>query len=72
MAPLETLPVWIQFLILGTVVNLTFSSADVLTVLFASSLKQTLSRSHRWRALGARVCGSLLIGLGLKLSLERG
>ena len=43
------LPVWGQFLILGTIVNLTFSSADVFTVLFASQVQKQLRRSSRWQ-----------------------
>ena len=61
------LPVWAQFLILGMVVNLAFSSADLLTVFFASAvigrLKQRTARSGSFVQLG----GSLLIGLGARL-----
>jgi threonine/homoserine/homoserine lactone efflux protein len=65
------LPVWGQFLILGTIVNLSFSSADVFTVLFASQVQKQLRRSSRWQDVSRWVCGSILVGLGLKLATER-
>ncbi len=36
--PGAALPAWLQFLILGTIVNLTFSSADVVCVIFAAAI----------------------------------
>lgn len=64
-------PVWLQLLALGTVVNLMFSSADLLCVAAAASLRRTLARSaraQRWlRALG----GTLLVALGVKLATQR-
>ena len=66
------LPVWAQFLILGTIVNLTFSSADIFTVLFAAQVQKQLRRSSRWQDVSRWVGGSILVGLGLKLATERG
>ncbi|WP_417693950.1 LysE family translocator [Roseibium sp.] len=66
------LPIWAQFLILGTVVNLAFSSADIITVLFASKLKTALGKRQRWQNVGSKACGALLMGLGLKLAMDRG
>ena len=65
------LPIWLQFLILGTVVNFAFASADLITVFFASSIKARLARSRRWQDLTRWVGGSLMIGLGLKLATDR-
>lgn len=69
--PAAALPVWIQFLILGTVVNLAFSSADLVCIVLASTLVTRL-RNGGW---GERIArwtgGSLLIGLGLRLALVR-
>ncbi len=65
------LPVWAQFLILGTIVNLSFTSADVFTVLFASQLQRRLARSSRSQSFCRWIGGSLLMGLGLKLATER-
>lgn len=69
--PAASLPVWAQFLILGTAVNLAFSSADVATVLAASSVMRRVARGGgAMRAL--RIAGgSLLVGLGLRLATER-
>jgi threonine/homoserine/homoserine lactone efflux protein len=64
-------PVWLQLLALGTVVNVMFSSADLLCVAAAAGLRRTLARSaraQRWlRTLG----GTLLVGLGVKLAVQR-
>ena len=69
--PAAALPVWAQFLILGMVVNVTFSSADVVAVIFASTLKERLQRSPRWTGLMKKFGGAVLVGLGFRLALER-
>ncbi|MEO0750796.1 MAG: LysE family translocator [Pseudomonadota bacterium] len=69
--PTAGFAIWVQFLILGTVVNIVFSSADVLCVLLADRVAGLLRRpgqSARWMQ---RVGGSILIGLGVKLALSR-
>lgn len=71
-SPQAALPIWAQFLILGTIVNFSFTSADILVVLFASKVKNTLSRSARWQVFTNWAGGSLLMGLGAKLAVERG
>jgi len=71
-SPEAAIPVWAQFLILGTIVNLTFTSADILTVLFASEVKRRLAATSRIQRLTRWLGGSLLVGLGLKLATERG
>ena len=52
--PAASLPVWLQFLILGTIVNFAFSSADIVTVLAASTvmakLRQRRARPEARRA----------------------
>ncbi len=65
------LPVWTQFLILGVVVNLAFSSADLLTVFFASAVIGRLKHANHAQRIVRAVGGSLLIGLGARLALER-
>lgn len=62
--------VWLQFLILGTLVNLTFSSADVVCVLLAGALTRRLGRGNGLR-LARRTGGGLLIGLGAHLALQQ-
>lgn len=70
--PAGSLPVWAQFLILGTVVNIAFSSADLLTVLGASFVVKTMKRTQGGFAVGRWLGGSLMIGLGLKLATDKG
>ncbi|MBO6756525.1 MAG: LysE family translocator [Roseibium sp.] len=67
-----SLPIWAQFLILGTLVNLTFTSADLFVVYFASSVQRRLARSSRWQDFTRWIGGSVLMGLGVKLAAERG
>lgn len=69
--PSASLPLWAQFLILGTIVNFAFSSADVLTILAASAVMGRVRRSGaagRWMRY---VAGSVLVGLGLKLAVTK-
>lgn len=69
--PNAAFPIWLQFLVLGTIVNLAFSSADIATVIAASSVM----RRMRTGGLGARLLryggGSILVGLGARLALDR-
>jgi len=65
------LPIWAQFLILGTIVNCAFTSADIVTVLFATEVKKRLTRTSRFQSLTRWFGGSLLVGLGLKLATDR-
>lgn len=65
------LPVWAQLLLLGTAVNLTFSSADLLTIALTDRLLATLRRSGGLQRLARWAGGSLLIGLGLRLGLSQ-
>ncbi|MCJ1888192.1 LysE family translocator [Pseudomonas sp. LA21] len=69
--PAASLPVGLQFFILGVIVNLVFSSADVLAVLFASLLLGVLGEG-RGKRLMPRVCGSILVGLGVMLAARGG
>lgn len=65
------LPVWLQFAILGTVVNLLFSSADIVCVFFAGALTTRLRGSQRAQRLMQRAGGAMLVGLGAHLALQR-
>lgn len=60
-------PAWLQLLTLGVIVNLALSAADIAAVVIAWA---TLGRFARTmpRRLAAKVCGSLLIGLGAALA----
>lgn len=63
-----SLPLWGQLLVLGTVVNLMFSSADLLCVLLADRVTTALRRSPRASRWAKRCGGGVLIALGVNLT----
>ena len=65
------LPLWAQLLILGTVVNVLFSTADLLCVFLAEAVSRTLQRSAAANRLARRLGGATLIGLGVTLAVNR-
>ena len=69
--PSLNLSVWLQFLLLGTFVNIIFSSADLFCVYFAGMIVDKLRRSNRVSRLLEGIGGSILIGLGISLLLQR-
>lgn len=69
--PAGSLPVWLQSLILGVIINLTFSSADVVTAFTASAVVSRLKRSGTAERAARWLGGGLLIGLGAKLGLDK-
>jgi threonine/homoserine/homoserine lactone efflux protein len=60
-------PVWAQFLLLGTVSNMIFSSADFMSVLLAHGLTVRLKKSSVWTDLAQRIGGGILVILGVRL-----
>ncbi|MBC7280962.1 LysE family translocator [Hoeflea sp.] len=64
-------PVWLQFAILGTIVNLMFSSADIVCVMLAGVLVTRLKQSGSAQRLMQRIGGTVLVGLGANLALQR-
>lgn len=68
--PSAALPIWAQLLVLGTIVNLLFSSADLISIAFAGALVDRLSGPGTARRLFRLAGGGLLIGLAGKLALE--
>ncbi len=69
--PAATAPIWLQFAVLGVVVNAMFSVADVACVMMADAIMARLRQSSRARRLMQRAGGSILIGLGAHLALQR-
>lgn len=63
--------VWLQFVLLGTIVNLIFSSADIVCVVLAGAVIARLRRSSHAQRLMQRAGGVLLVGLGTHLALQR-
>ena len=51
------LPVWLQFVVLGTIVNLMFSSADIVCVFLAGAVIGRLRRSSRAQRMMQRAGG---------------
>ncbi len=64
-------PLWLQFLVLGVITNVIFSLADLVAVVAASGILSNLRSSPAWGKWLKRAAGSLLIGLGTRLALER-
>ena len=69
--PSAALPVWAQLVILGTIVNIMFSSADVVCVLLSTQMMGLLNRSQAANRWAQRLGGSLLVGLGINLAVSR-
>ncbi len=68
--PVATLPAWLQFLILGTIVNVVFSSADLVAVAIAHRIVGRIKQSLTGQRVARWIGGSILAGLGLRLGLE--
>ncbi|WP_299700474.1 LysE family translocator [uncultured Tateyamaria sp.] len=69
--PATALPIWAQMLILGTVVNVVFSSADLVCVALAHRMSRLLAHTSRASARVKALGGSILVGLGLTVALDR-
>ncbi|URK87598.1 LysE family translocator [Rhizobium sp. RCAM05350] len=66
-----TFPVWLQLAILGTIVNLMFSSADIVCVFLAGAVIARLRRSSHAQRLMQRAGGAMLVGLGAHLAFQK-
>lgn len=60
-----------QLLILGTIVNVVFSSTDLLCVLLADRLMGAMRRSQSAGRSARQIGGAILIGLGLNVMSSR-
>lgn len=69
--PAAAFPIWLQLLILGTVVNIMFSSADAACVLLADRVTAFLQGSRAAGRITQRLGGSILIALGVNIALNR-
>jgi threonine/homoserine/homoserine lactone efflux protein len=69
--PSAAIPVWAQFLILGTFVNVMFSSADVLCVILADKVTSLFRGSAAAGLVARRFGGGVLVALGVNLALQR-
>jgi threonine/homoserine/homoserine lactone efflux protein len=69
--PAAEFPVWLQFLVLGTIVNLIFSLADLVAIAMAGLITIRLRQSNTMRLLMQRAGGVLIVGLGLNLMFQK-
>lgn len=69
--PAATLPIWAQLFILGTAVNVMFSSADIVCVVLADRVTATLRRSAAAARWVRQAGGGILVGLGVNLGFSR-
>ena len=67
--PAATLPLWGQLLILGTFVNILFSSADVLCVILSSAVMKFFKETPAGSRIAQRIGGCILVGLGINLAI---
>ena len=66
-----SLAIWLQFILLGTIVNMMFSVADVVAVVLAGVVISKLQRSSQAQRIMQRMGGSILVGLGAHLAFQR-
>lgn len=64
-------PVWLQFVILGTLVNMMFTVADIACVMAASTITRRLARVSSLQRNLQRAGGAVLVGLGLHVAFQR-
>jgi threonine/homoserine/homoserine lactone efflux protein len=64
-------PVWVQFVVLGLAVSVIFTIADVFAVALAGLVMARLNRSSTAQKLAQRAGGTILVGLGAHLALQR-
>jgi threonine/homoserine/homoserine lactone efflux protein len=69
--PSAAFPIWLQFLVLGIIVNLILASADLVCVFFAGMIVDSLRRSQRVARVMEGVGGGILVGLGANLAWQR-
>ena len=65
------LPLWAQLLFLGTIVNIMFSSADLICVFLAEKLSSMFKKSKSSIRIVNRIGGGILISLGLNLATSK-
>lgn len=69
--PLASFPIWLQFLILGVIVNVILASADLVCVYFAGYLVDKLRESTTTAKVMEGIGGTILVGLGTHLVLQK-
>lgn len=68
--PAAALPIWMQLLILGAIVNIMFSIADVICVVLATRIISLTKTSKTIDGAARKIGGTILVGLGLRLAVS--
>lgn len=69
--PAAAFPVWLQFALLGAIVNAIFSLSDIAVVLLAGFLARKMSGNDLSRRIARGAGGALIASLGVHLALQR-
>ena len=69
--PSAVFPIWLQLMILGTLVNVMFSSADAICIILADRFATAFKASCSANRIAQRVGGGVLVALGINLAFDR-
>ena len=69
--PSAAFPIWVQLIILGTIVNIMFSSADGICVILADKITTLFKASSSANRIANKIGGSVLVALGINLALHQ-
>lgn len=69
--PSAAFPIWVQLIILGTIVNIMFSSADAICVVLADKITMLFKASSSANRIANKIGGSVLVALGVNLALDQ-
>ena len=69
--PSAAFPIWVQLIILGTIVNIMFSSADAICVILADKITTLFKASSSANRIANKIGGSVLVALGINLALNQ-
>lgn len=69
--PSAAFPIWVQLIILGTTVNIMFSSADAICVILADKITTLFKASSSANRIANKIGGSVLVALGINLALHQ-
>ena len=68
--PAASYPLWLQFIILGTINNILFTIVDICVIFLTSAVISGLKKSARSQKIVRWVSGSTLMGLGINLAVS--
>ena len=68
--PSAAYPLWLQFIILGTIDNILFSLVDISVIFLTSTVISGLKKSERPQKIMRWVSGTTLMGLGVNLAIS--